>query len=80
MMEQINHRSKGKFPNRCQKALFRAEARLDKGYDFEDVHQFVRQQSYIPHIKHRRLRDEPNVEECPIPGETQFPPRRWVVQ
>jgi putative transposase len=53
---------------------------LDKDYDFEDVHQFVRRHGYIPHIKHRQLRNEPKVEDCPIPGETQFPPRRWVVE
>jgi transposase len=53
---------------------------LDKGYDYEDVHQTIKEQRYIPHIKHRRLRNEPKQEECPIPGETQFPPRRWVVE
>jgi putative transposase len=52
----------------------------DKGYDYEDVHQFVEEQQYQPHIKHRRLRNEPKVEECPIPGEKSFPARRWVVE
>lgn len=53
---------------------------LDKGYDYEDNHQFVKEQRYIPHIKHRRRRNEPKAEECPIPGETMYPPRRWVVE
>ena len=53
---------------------------LDKGYDYADVHQFVEQQRYIAHIKHRRRRGEVVVEECPIPGETQYPARRWVVE
>jgi len=51
----------------------------DKGYDYEDVHQFVGLQNYIEHIKHRRRRNEPK-EECPIPGEKSFPARRWVVE
>jgi putative transposase len=53
---------------------------MDKGYDYEDVHQFVELARYIVHIKHRRRRGEPKLEECPIPGETQFPARRWVVE
>jgi putative transposase len=53
---------------------------LDKGYDYPDVHAFVETQRYQKHIKHRRLRNEPEVEECPIPGETTFPARRWVVE
>jgi len=53
---------------------------LDRGYDFPDVHQFVEQERYIAHIKHRRRRNEPLIEACPIPGETQFPARRWVVE
>ena len=52
----------------------------DKGYDFVDVHQFVERARYIVHIKHKRKRGEPVVEECPIPGETRFPARRWVVE
>lgn len=52
----------------------------DKGYDFEDVHQFVDSQGYQSHIKHRRLRNEPKEDECPIPGEKTFPARRWVVE
>lgn len=51
----------------------------DKGYDYEDVHVFVGLKNYIPHIKHRRRRNEPK-EECPIPGEKSFPARRWVVE
>ena len=52
----------------------------DKGYDYEDVHQFVDNQSYQSHIKHRRRRNEPKEDECPIPGEKSFPARRWVVE
>jgi putative transposase len=53
---------------------------LDKGYDFPDVHHFIEQERYVAHIKHRRRRGEPILETCPIPGETQFPARRWVVE
>jgi putative transposase len=52
----------------------------DRGYDFPDVHQFVEEARYIAHIKHKRKRGEPLLEECPIPGETRFPARRWVVE
>jgi len=52
----------------------------DKGYDFEDVHNFVAEKQYLAHIKHRRRRNEPVVEECPIPGELRYPARRWVVE
>jgi putative transposase len=50
---------------------------LDKAYDSWEVHVFVKQQGYIPHIKHRRRVNEPK-DPCPIPGETQYPARRWV--
>lgn len=52
---------------------------LDKAYDSWEVHLFVQQQGYVPHIKHRRRVNEPK-DPCPIPGETQFPARRWVVE
>ena len=52
----------------------------DKGYDYPDVHQFVTQQDYTKHIKHRRRRGEPVPDLCIPPGETQFPARRWVVE
>lgn len=52
----------------------------DKGYDSGDIHQLVKEQRYEPHIKHRRRRNEPKEEECPIPGELRFPARRWVVE
>lgn len=52
----------------------------DKGYDYEDVHAAVAAAHYIPHIKHRRRRNEPKTEECPIPGELRYPVRRWVVE
>lgn len=50
----------------------------DKGYDFADVHEHVAEAHYIAHIKHRRRRNEPPVEECPIPGEFRYPAHRWV--
>ena len=53
---------------------------LDKGYDYPDVHQWVEVARYVAHIKHRRRRGEPVMEDCPVPGETQFPARRWVVE
>jgi putative transposase len=53
---------------------------MDKGYDYPDVHQFVEVERYVVHIKHRRRRGEPLIETCPLPGETQFPARRWVVE
>jgi transposase len=52
----------------------------DKGYDYDDVHALAAQASYTPHIKHRRRRNEPPVEECPIPGELRYPARRWVIE
>jgi putative transposase len=52
----------------------------DKGYDYPDVHQFLEQKCYKKHVKHRRRRGEPKTDTCPIPGETQFPARRWVVE
>ena len=53
----------------------------DKGYDYTDVHDFVLQEGYVSHIKHRRRRGEPPLPElCPIPGEIQYPARRWVVE
>lgn len=53
---------------------------MDKGYDYPDVHQFVELERYIVHIKHRRRRGEALIEDCPVPGETQFPARRWVIE
>jgi putative transposase len=52
----------------------------DKGYDYEDVHQIIHLAGYIDHIKHRRRRNEPKEEVCPLPGEHSFPARRWVVE
>jgi hypothetical protein len=40
----------------------------------------VAEASYVSHIKHRRRRNEPPEEECPIPGELRYPARRWVVE
>lgn len=51
----------------------------DKAYDSWDVHLFVMQQGYVPHIKHRRRVNEPK-DNCPIPGEFKYPARRWVVE
>lgn len=53
---------------------------MDRAYDYPDVHLFVELERYIVHIKHRRKRGEPIIEDCPLPGETQFPARRWVVE
>jgi hypothetical protein len=52
----------------------------DRGYDYQDVHDVIVQEQYVAHIKHRRRRNEPLVEECPIPGELRYPARRWVVK
>jgi len=52
----------------------------DKAYDSADIHQFIQSENYTSHIKHRRRRNEPKQEECPIPGEMTFPARRWVVE
>ena len=53
---------------------------LDKAYDSEDVREFLQSETYIAHIKHRRRRGEPAPELCPVPAETQYPARRWVVE
>jgi transposase len=52
----------------------------DQGYDYPDVHQFVQLARDIVPIQRRRRRGEPVVEDCPIPGQTQFPARRWGVE
>jgi putative transposase len=52
----------------------------DKTYDGWDVHLFVQQRGYIPHVKHRRRRNEPRQDPCPIPGKYRYPARRWVVE
>ena len=52
----------------------------DKGYDYADVREIVCQAGYTTHIKHRRRRGEPMLDECPIPGEARYPARRWVVE
>ena len=51
----------------------------DKGYDFADVYQVIRDENYIPHIKRRRKRGDPP-DPCPLPGEHRYPARRWVVE
>ena len=53
---------------------------LDRGYDYADIWDFLTLEHYVPHIKKRRRRGEPPIEPCPIPGETQHPARRWVVE
>lgn len=45
---------------------------LDKGYDYKDVEQAVRQRGVTPHI---RRRGEP-----PLAGRRRNKPRRWVVE
>lgn len=52
----------------------------DRAYDSQDVRDFLELEHYVAHIKHRRRRGEPKVDLCPIPGETQHPARRWVVE
>jgi putative transposase len=52
----------------------------DRGYDYADVHEFVLEEGYIPHIKHRRRRGEPPAPKGDVPGEAGFPARRWVVE
>jgi transposase len=52
----------------------------DKAYDYEDVYEFVELERYTAHIKHRRRRGEPLIEQCPMPGEKRYPARRWVVE
>lgn len=53
---------------------------LDRGYDYADIWELLELEHYHPHIKHRRRRGEPPVEDCPVPGETRYPARRWVVE
>lgn len=53
---------------------------LDRGYDYADIWEFLELEQYHPHIKHRRKRGEPPGDDCPIPGETRYPARRWVVE
>ena len=53
---------------------------LDRGYDYADIWDFLQLEHYVSHIKHRRRRGEPHIDPCPIPGETQHPARRWVVE
>lgn len=52
----------------------------DRGYDYADVHEFVLAAGYTPHIKHRRRRGEAPAPVGDVPGEAQFPARRWVVE
>ena len=44
-----------------------------------DVFDVVIGQGYVPHIKHRRLKNEAP-DPCPVPGELRYPARRWVVE
>ena len=53
---------------------------LDRGYDYADIWDFLDLEHYEPHIKHRRRRGEAPVDPCPVPGETRYPARRWVVE
>ena len=52
---------------------------LDKGYDFDDVHEIVSIAGYVKHIKHRRRRNEPPEPEL-APEDKTHPARRWVVE
>lgn len=51
---------------------------LDKAYDAADVHQFLQDLAYLPHIKHRRRRGE--ALPTPETPELVYPARRWVVE
>jgi hypothetical protein len=44
------------------------------------VRQVIERAGYTPHIKRKRRRGEPVPDAGPVPGETQFPARRWVVE
>jgi putative transposase len=52
----------------------------DRGYDYTDVHTFVLDAGYRPHIKHRRRRGEAAAPAGDVPGEAGFPAQRWVVE
>lgn len=52
----------------------------DRAYDAADVHHFIAQAGYTPHIKHRRRRNEASAPPTGGPGEHSFPARRWVVE
>jgi putative transposase len=51
---------------------------MDRGYDYDDVHQFVTDENYHKHIAHRRRRGEPK--PAAIPAAQKHPARRWVVE
>jgi len=49
----------------------------DKGYDYDDVRQFVAQRGYIAHIKRsRRYRDAQGT----VSSEPKHPAHRWVIE
>lgn len=48
---------------------------LDKGYDYDDVHEHVEALGYISHIKRQGETDD-----TPGLGEPVHPPRRWKVE
>lgn len=50
----------------------------DKGYDYPDVEAIVVAANFIPHIKRRRRRGEP--EPAPRESAAPHPARRWVVE
>jgi len=47
---------------------------LDKGYDSEDIRQFLRRRHYHPHVKSR------GQEEAQRKSNPRFKARRWVVE
>ncbi len=53
---------------------------MDAGYDYPDVHAFIALEHYLAHIKRRRRRNDPPLTQLTVPGEVQFPARRWVVE
>ncbi len=51
----------------------------DKGYDYDDVFEVVLAEGCVPHIKHRRRKNEPP-DPYPVLGELRYPDRCWVVE
>ena len=58
--------------------IVRRHFRADKGCDYDDVRQVIKGEGYIPHIKPKRRRDQP--EPCPTLDETQSPARHWIIE
>jgi hypothetical protein len=50
------------------------------GCDYADVRQVVEQVDYVVDIKRKRERNEPALNPCPAPSETQSPAPRWKAE